>query len=61
MIFFRAKCFAETPIHVIFGKYYEASWKDRLYKTEVGATKFARKQIVYEKDIYQLPGARKIA
>lgn len=63
VIFFRARCFAETVFHVIFGKHYVASWKDRLYKTEGCATNFARKQIVTEglKDVYQLPGAKKIS
>lgn len=63
VILFRAKCFAKTPFHVIFGKHYEASWKDRLYKREGMATRFARKQIIplALKDVYQLPGAKKIS
>lgn len=60
VLLFRAKCFAKTPIHVIFGKHYVASWEDRLYKTARGAINFAEKQIVFWalKDVFQLPGAK---
>lgn len=60
VIFFRAKCFAKTPIHVIFGKHYEASWKDKVYKRECNAFRFAREQIYYDPDVWQLPGTKRI-
>ena len=60
VILFRAKCFARTPFHVIYGKAYEATWEDKQYKTARGAINFARKQIDHDKDVWQLPSAKRI-
>ncbi len=57
VIFFRAKCFAKTPIHVVYRKHYEATFPQK-YKTESGAINFAKKQIVEEDGIWQLPAAK---
>ncbi len=59
-VFFRAKCFAKSPISVIFGKHYEAIWEDKLYKTESGAMNFAKRQIKYDPDVWQLPAVKKV-
>lgn len=59
-IFFRAKCFAKTPIHVIFGRHYEAVWKDKPYKSEQGAINFARRQIKEDSDVWQVPASKKV-
>lgn len=59
VILFRAKCFAKTPIHVIFDKHYEATW-DKPYKTERGAINYAKKNIIEEDGVWQLSGARRI-
>ena len=59
VIFFRAKCFAKTPIHVIFQKHYEATFP-QTYKTQKGAINFARRQIDFDLDVWQLPAAKEI-
>ncbi len=58
-IFFRAKCFAETPIHVLYHKHYEALWAEKPFKTERGAMNFAKRQIEYDPDVWQLPATKK--
>lgn len=57
VIFFRAKCFAKTLIHVIFQKHYEATFP-QTYKTQKGALNFAQRQIDYDPDVWQLPAAK---
>ena len=57
-VLFRAKCFAETPIQVIFRKHYEALWKDKPFKTEQGALNFAKRQIEHDPDVWQLPASK---
>ena len=59
VIFFRAKCFAKTPLHVIYKKHYEAIF-DKEYKTEHGAMNFAASQIEYDEDVWQLPACEKV-
>ena len=60
IIIFRSKEKAKTPIDVIFGKHYEATFP-QIYKTEAGATKFARRNLVEDclDDVWQLPGAKR--
>ena len=60
-VFFRAKCFASNPFHVIFGKHYEAVWEKKNYKTEQGAKHYARRQIEPDPDVWQLAGCKEIA
>ena len=57
-ILFRAKCFAETPVAVIFQKHYEAIWENKPFKTSKGAINFARKQIEHDSDMWQLPSSK---
>ena len=59
VILFRAKCFAKTPIDVIFHKNYEALW-DKPFKTQQGALNYAKRNIIEEDGIWQVPGAKEI-
>lgn len=59
VILFRAKCFATTPIDVIFGKHYEAVFPKE-YKTSYGAISFAKRQIDIDEDVWQLPASREV-
>ena len=59
-VLFRAKCFAKTPIHVVFRKHYEATWEDRPFKTSQGAINFAERQTRYDPDVWQLPASKTV-
>ncbi|KKM80283.1 hypothetical protein LCGC14_1341340 [marine sediment metagenome] len=58
VVLFRAKCFSRTPLHVIFGKHYEAVWESKEYKTVHGAMEFAKEQIEPAVGVWQLPGSK---
>lgn len=59
IIKFASKERAKTPINVIFGRHYTATFP-QTFKTVKGATNFADNQIRYVEGVWQLPGALKI-
>lgn len=59
VVIFRAKCFAKSPLEAIYGKHWVASWEDKVYQREANAISFARKQIDYDLDVWQLAGAKR--